>query len=293
MAWNRPSAANQQPAKKDGGTKRSLLHGIIAGIAVVVLGGVVLFIFSGGDTTPSVEVKKKPGTIKEVKPKAAPTAKAEVSTATNNAPSAQQLLWMGQKVVRYSATTNAAAGKIIETLVTDDGKIHKRLIEEKRSIFDNSSDELISMAITTPPGQIMPPLPMYPGFEKDFKEALNNPIKINEDDPPKVKELKERVIAAREDIKAMMDQGMTIREILTEHEKVWNENAEIRRDAQKGYDEVLANGSEEDARKYRIKMDAALQQMGIHDALKTPEERLSTNRKQQFLKQMNEGGAKQ
>ena len=115
----------------------------------------------------------------------------------------------------------------------------------------------------------MPPLPNNAFSEKEFRESLKTPIVINPDDPKEVKELKERIIAARESMLKMLDEGMSVNDILREHENIVRENAKTRKDAMDELKQIIAEGDIDGAIKYRTMVNLALQQMGIAE-LTTP-----------------------
>ena len=72
--WNRPSAAPKVAPKRKPGLK----HGILAGLVIVALGGLCLWMFSGGDADGELAAKRR-GRIKEVTPAKAKDNKAEAA----------------------------------------------------------------------------------------------------------------------------------------------------------------------------------------------------------------------
>lgn len=263
MAWNQSTGEATKPTPK----KPSAMRGVIAGVVVVAAAVAVAIYFMSRKSAhvEVVELEINPGLIKEVKPTVATTNALATSTPAPAPEPAEPkpLKWLGHNVVKFTAQTNEAAGIIVESYVTDDGKLHKHIIERDDQPFDNVADQTIAMAISTPPGKIMPALPLYPGFERDFEEAMKKPVEFKDDDTPEVRQLKEQVAATRESVKQMLAEGQTIREILTEHQKIWNENAELHAKYQRELSEIVRSGDMESARKYELKMNVALQQMGI------------------------------
>ena len=70
MSWNRPSDAPQPPPKKS--APPSLKRGLLAGLLVIALGALGLYLFSNGEATSSSLQKKDRGLIREATPAAAP-----------------------------------------------------------------------------------------------------------------------------------------------------------------------------------------------------------------------------
>lgn len=137
-------------------------------------------------------------------------------------------------------------------------------------ISDHLSDQVLLMATSAVGnGDDMPPLPNNAFSEKEFRESLKTPVVINSDDPKEVKELKKRVIAARESMMKMLDEGMSVNEILRAHENIVRENAKTRKDAMDELKQIIAEGDIDGAIKYRTMVNLALQQMGIAE-LTTP-----------------------
>ena len=75
-----------------------------------------------------------------------------------------------------------------------------------------------------------------------------------------------------------MDAGEKFADILKENYKLMEENAQIRRNAQKELNTIYRDGDLEGAKKYKRVMDVALQQMGIGE-LKDPSENRKMSRR--------------
>ena len=121
----------------------------------------------------------------------------------------------------------------------------------------------------------MPPLPLSGNLDKEFLESLKDPIVINPDDPEEIKERKRIVAETRKQIDALMRQGISFRAILAEHEKVFNENAEIRAEARAELQKICDEGDKKGVEDYLKTINAAFQEMGIEELQppKTKEER--------------------
>ncbi|MGN0847134.1 MAG: hypothetical protein ACI4RA_07100 [Kiritimatiellia bacterium] len=128
--------------------------------------------------------------------------------------------------------------------------------------FETASDQVIAMALQDD-GRGMAPLPMGAGMEREFLESLGREIVVLETDDAETRALKERVRAARAEIKALMDGGMGFAQIMREHRRIADENARIRDEATLEVKRMLDAGDVEGAAAYKRKIDLALGQMGI------------------------------
>lgn len=155
-------------------------------------------------------------------------------------------------------------------------------------VFQRATDTLIASYLQPPSGGIMPPPMPIPGNAgKKFLESLDTPIEILDTDSEEVCRMKEAVIVARAQIKQMMDEGQSFEAILADHYKLTEENARIRRDAQRELDAIHAQGDAKGAEKYRRTIDLALQQMGI-DPLDEPMTNAEKKRKRHLENEARE-----
>lgn len=276
MAWNRPTSntvdatSSSRPA---GRGKMPRLRLILAGAAVVVAIGMLCFwMFSGGDDTPAQGTRHKArSTIREVTPAAAPRAKADADADATERPASGERIGdesadAGKKKepVVLSVKTNST-GYIIETLRDPDGKerIH---VHEPKSPWEFATDRIIATALLTPDDQALPPWPPMSEDEDElFLRSLQKPIKIEATDSEEIRTIKELVASARKEIKERMDNGEFFADVMNDHRKLANENGRIRSDAQAEYNEIVKSGDAESARKYALRVNLALQQMGIRE----------------------------
>ena len=176
--------------------------------------------------------------------------------------------FLGQDVVSRNVRTNGT--RVVEKILTADGKSHMVVNDLAKPVFDNPSDQVLGMALSAPAGQGIAPLPMTGDLEREFRKSLEHEIVIADDDSPKVKALKMAVIQAREDMKAMLDQGMTMQDIMREHQKLANENADMRNSAVSELKRLLADGDYESATKYAGEVNQVFRQMGIMELSMPP-----------------------
>ncbi len=260
--------------------------GVVAAVVVAAVVGVVWMVMQGEEA--SVEVKKpKKERVEPVKapvrdevqlPKAKPTEKPVEKPVDNRPPH--------QIVVETISVITNADGSVLERFRTADGKIRSKQ-SAPRSVFENSSDQLIAMAIhgaNSPVG--MPPMPISDSAEKDFVESLKKPIVINPDDSEEIKQLKQSVMEVRTQIDQMMKEGKSFKDIMRDHQALVNDNASIRKDVVKGVNEFIERGDQEGAQMYLEKANAALGEMGIApvDMPEDPEVRRMRIREQNRLR---------
>jgi len=164
--------------------------------------------------------------------------------------------------VLQSAKTNGMY--IIEMYTMPDGKKLKKYRYSTPSIWHSNTDQLLHMALSTPPGVVLPPIPYARGTStKDFKESLAKPIVISPDDSDEVREAKERVIEARETVKKLLDEGYTFEDILADFERENAMQADLRREVSERIEEIKREGDIEMAREYMKKANALLRDKGI------------------------------
>ena len=164
--------------------------------------------------------------------------------------------------VLQSAKTNGMY--IIEMYTMPDGKKLKKYRYSTPSIWHSSTDQLLHMALSTPPGVVLPPIPYARGTStRDFRESLEKPIVISPDDSDEVREAKERVIEARETVKKLLDEGYTFEDILADFERENAMQADLRREVSERIEEIKREGDIEMAREYMKKANALLRDKGI------------------------------
>jgi len=189
-----PKQKHEKPqAQKSGG--KLPMCAVALGLVVAV--GVATFLLMRHEEPVEQLTKETKRPARVAKPKATvpskPTPKVEQKTQAKD-PS--KMYEDGVEVVKYIVSTNNS-GAVTEKLTLADGrKIAK--VHPPKPVFDNPADQVIALAVSAKPGESMPPLPNLNGIDEDFAKSLLSPIKINDDDPDDVKELKAKVIALPE-----------------------------------------------------------------------------------------------
>lgn len=250
--------------------------GLLALLVLAVAGGIALWLLHPSKpeqpkpVKETVKVVKQPKVTTVSKPtNAAPVAVAAptntpppaITNWTPNGDAEDPLAHFPHQVEK--AYTNGVGTKVT-IYRTPDGKRHM-FVQHAKSPLPTGVDEIIAMAVAGQPNAQIPPIPIRKGANMDqqFRDALKKEIVINDTDSDRVKELKQSVIAAREEIKRRMDNGESFADIISGHQELSNENNKIRDDALRELRSIVDSGDKAGAREYLNKMNAALQQMGI------------------------------
>ena len=210
--WNRPSG-NAKPAPKKNPTA---IRGALAGIAVVILAAIAaFFIFSGKETRQDDASKKERGRIKEVTPAAAAKSVEAVAKAEAEKKPAKSIdpRVENGKVVRPPWPPNPHG-------VITSGLHRVKSVEE--IAFTHYSDQQIASLLITEPGEGLvgdDEERMFKDFDKNFLKSLVEPIIVEETDTPFVKDLKKAVRQTKIDLKARMDAGEDIKQIMIDSRK--------------------------------------------------------------------------
>ncbi|MGN0545088.1 MAG: hypothetical protein ACI4I0_05965 [Acutalibacteraceae bacterium] len=205
-------------ASSKGGDKPSgILKGAIAGIIVVAAALGAFLLLKNDKSAPEQPKEKKSAAIAEVSP--APATPAAVEEKTEEPP---------------KIDPNARPTKVGETvngyIKLPSGRIHRVLgvitnsatasIKGKYEIFKHSSENEIACFLSMKPGEGLVGTPRYNGrFKRDFLESLKEPITIDPEDTPENAELKRAVIEAKKDLKAALDRGEDIEQIMLDTRK--------------------------------------------------------------------------
>lgn len=246
MAWNKPSTENQQqktPNVKAPSAKR----GIIAVAAVVVaLGALSLWMFSGNDGEDAASTKKDRGLIKEVTPSVMPKAEAKPA-APELSPRERQLK---EILDRYGDNIPDNLKATVEYLKHPPVQSFHPM-RTKADIFKCRSDRQIAAMLMITPGDWMLRKPTYDEmFDSDFEASLNEKIEFEDSDTDEQRELKEAVIATREDLAKKLKFGIKPSDIMNSEADSLYQLGNYRRDLQNEITKISSdeNVSDEDVR---------------------------------------------
>ena len=172
---------------------------------------------------------------------------------------------VGNVAALLQPTNSVASSANDEARAEEEARLQKwrDKFAKRRSIFTNASDQILGWIASAPPGRDMPPMPISKSIDRDFEKSLETPIKITPEDTEEVKRLKERVMELRAQIlEIKANQGLSVYDIITQHQEVFNENALIRRNAQKEEVEIFNSGDAESAEIYVKRMNEELEKLG-------------------------------
>lgn len=251
-----PKVSGVGAAKKNHGLKYVLPFSALAAVLIATL---VYLCCSPIDKKPVSTIAKPMSVAKPARPTPPPAKKEK--TVTQAPPPLAQVVT--NKVVSpepdFSGMTAKQIADARRAIRATNGYIRVK----KESHFKGEVNQALAMLASVPPGQTMPPIPMRPRMEERIRAELDLPIEILETDSDRVKEMKQTVQQTRDELKRLLEEGMTFQQIISEHRNIVNENVEIRRKAIAEAREILESGNREEAEKYVRTINIAFQQMGI------------------------------
>ena len=201
---------------------------------------------------------------KPVATNAAPVAKKEPL-----APWSDSFMTNREMRLKYStlfqATTNEG-GLVIERYRLPNGKTWRKIIEPP-PVFSNICDQAIAMVMAGAAGAPIPPVPGLDSanLDAEFLRSLENPIRIDRDDPPRIAALKLAVKETRDEIVRLKAEGdkRTVGQMLSEHIKANNRNAEMQAEALRAIEEVRRKDGDEMAEEYLKAVNENLKSYGV------------------------------
>ncbi|MCR5414067.1 MAG: hypothetical protein K6F50_04990 [Kiritimatiellae bacterium] len=261
----RVEQSNAKPKIRSAAPRKAIIH---IAVAAVVCAAVLCFLFVFRDSTskrskePSkdakVETTPQKSTTDSANKPVAPRQKTEAPAETKETAKSE----FPDGRILTSTTTNGMY--IVEMYRMPDGKKLKKYRYSTPSIWKSSTDQLLHMALATPPGVVMPPLPIGGGnLTKEFEESLKTPIVINPDDNEEVREAKERIIEARETVKKLLAEGYSFEDILADHEAQNAKDAQTRQEVIERIEEFKREGDIDNAREYMTRANEILRNAGI------------------------------
>ncbi len=266
---------------------------ILAAILAVLGGGIWLWLSGrrGGDETAPNEQQR--GQTARTRADGAPVRHAgpqrqdevEVHPTSEKSPDGPA------RAPAVAAAAEPAPRRVVSVVTNDAGFILTTIEENGKTtiqtdtlhppVFKNPMHQLIAAAVAGSSDSEIAPLPLGPGDEAAMREALKVEIKDLPDDTDEVKRMKDAVRATKEDIAALLDKGVSVSEIFTEHRTLWNENLKIRNEMKASYQRLLQDGDDAAAAQYLEKINGSFREMGIPEI--TPEE-MSTGGKRKRRK---------
>ena len=217
MAWNQPDGSRSTNAgRQRGGSQRSALLGVGAGIVVVAALSAWWFWPTDGSNGENVEPSKK-ALSHEARPKR-PVKKAESppkveETDANHAEKPKELPPQQLGEVRDGYVLLGSGLHKIRGEVTN----NCALTRGKYEIFKHSAENTIAALLSIKFGDTLIGEPDYQGsFAESLRRSLGEEIKIEETDTPEQVELKRAVIEVKDELKKAMDRGEDVEKIIIE-----------------------------------------------------------------------------
>lgn len=207
--WNRSSGS--EPVKKNDAKVSSLVKVLVAGVLVLVIGALCVYLFSGEGETEKKTASKGLGRIKEVTPAKAPKAEEPAPPPKKKpfweVPASETNGFTRMMQHKWEHAHRPPPGYTNTSSRTEPPPAY--------AIFPHNSENTIAAYLTMEPGETLVGTPHYgPKFTKDFLESLKVPIIPSKDDSPEVQELKRLMNETKIDLKARYDAGEDIGKIL-------------------------------------------------------------------------------
>lgn len=210
MAWNGSTnvggttPAPKKPAKKSPG----LMHGLIAGAAIVLIGVISLYFVTSEPDESTVE-KKGPTQIAEVEP--------EIAAATEARENVKKQFFEMTNDEKLNSIRKKYGNNIPKNLqptvyyLEHPTKVEYHPARTKYDIFTRRCDQEIASLVTTTPGTWFMRKPTFDtDFDKDFANSVAEKIEILDTDTEEQKEMKQAVIDAKKELaKILKDTGET------------------------------------------------------------------------------------
>lgn len=236
-------------------------RGILAGLGVIVGGGLVAYlIFGRTDASPHIDRKVvKRSCIAEVASQTVTNRLVERKAKPEDPDLDARPTRVGEKVNGY--------------IMMSDGTLHKMTGEahtvgesnDPSQIFDSPAENDIAALLTMDPGDGIVGGPDCETFTEEFLKSTTIPIVVKSDDPDDIKALKRAVNQVKVELKLAYDRGEDIVGIM---EKAYDDFRRLEQYKVDLFAEVLdysenAEASEEDINDYLTAANKMLEQKGI------------------------------
>ena len=245
-------------------------RGVLAGMLVVLGALAAWYFFAMPGVNPSENGAKKIG-----KSPSAPVTTRNISNPVEKSKNEPLMPKVGDSS-DGSRMDVAEPGEEVPSEVSaatnDSDSVEKRLDRPLKSHME----QLISMAIPSAPGNIVPPLPVLSEEEADKEEnataeiadiakGFENELKIEEKDTDADIERKELVAAGKEEFRQYIKDGYTLRKYVEALRQKNNDDAEFLGEAQKIMGDTLENPSisDEECQAMKAKIDELLERRGL------------------------------
>ena len=259
--WNKPSAANQPTVKKGGAKAPSKVKGIVAGLVTVcALGGLCLWMFSGGDDAAKDKTAKGRGRIKDVESVKMVKSDEAASASDKGGRSAEKPGSMGAGVAAASKLPPIRQNSVVTCNVEQaQGVVEKTFTE-------NADRQIANLILLEPGDEVVGDDSelLYSEFKKDFLDSIKTITLKDQSDTPFVAELKKAVNDVRLDLKVRLDNGEDIQQIMIDTRKNLRELSVYRSNLEEEVNKITADGelTAEEMKDYVDAANALLEQRG-------------------------------
>lgn len=260
MPWNQPLKKKTEP-KKVFPVKHLFI--IVGCIVIGVLASILLNTSTENNDPATQKTPTKKISVKS-KPKKSPRTNTITNTSANNAKAVAEKpkeMWMGHEIKSTTIKTNGT--DLIITRIDVNGKKHKEYTSIQKRLFTNPVDIVLAILLTAPEGAPTPPLPsLGPRSDELFAKALKTPIEILDTDTEEEKNIKQLVIAAREQMLDELESGRSVNDVIEDHCTFADQNNRFRAEAMVQYKELIATGEKELAEEFRVKANELISSKG-------------------------------
>ena len=293
MAWNGSkveSAASALDKKRIADRKVGRTYTMVVAAGIVAIGCLCLYYFRHEDSSQVQDVlTDKPNLINEVMP-ASSSAKSKPEEVEQKpiSPDARPTK-VGEIVNNYimlpSGKLHYIRGEVTNNVAATQPK-------EWFEVFEHHCENEIALYLTIEPGETLVGTPVYRGqFKKEFLKSLETPIVVDKDDSQEIKNLKRDVTAAKIELKAALDRGEDIEQIMLDTRSQLQDLAAYKRALESDMMDAIRNGatSSEDIDDFIAAADRLLAERGIAPMKLNPIARVKLERMIQSKSQPKEG----
>jgi len=230
MAWNKPIDKKVESGKKverrGGGGERNLssssfnYKALIAGLVVVLVGGLVVWLFSGGEKRPTRATKETsaPTQIAEQRPAPAPKVDQEESAAPHEKTEAEI---RAEKIAFYERAYGADMPPAIKAVVyyLKNPPKQEYKVRVPYDFMRHPCEQQVASLMSVEPGTYFVINPNYgKEFDDDFTKAFVDGTTVNADDSEEVRLIKENVSKTMQDLaRICREEGKKPSEVMTEY----------------------------------------------------------------------------
>lgn len=276
MAWNGSidkggDSAQTSAKKRAKARKPSPLRGVVAGVFVVAIVGFSITFFCLNRHSPTVAIHENAktnavdGSVTRV-----------VKHIKNDSPAPGRSQEPSREIVSLPSVSNDDGVEAVSSNAIDVSSLDDRVKSQRNRPLKSHMEQLISMAVPSTPGGMVPPLPIMSGEAAneeenvkaeiaDIQRGFANELKADDSDSDAMLERKEVVSIGKDEFKQLMKEGYTLRQYVEALRERYNDDAEFLNEAKKIMDETLddATVSDEDCQAMKAKIDKLLSERGM------------------------------